>query len=362
MAFSHFHIGPHPLGPGNPCFIIAEVAQNHDGSLGQAHAFIDAVASTGVHAIKFQTHFASEESSSEEPWRIKFSLQDKTRFDYWKRMEFTEEQWRGLQKHAKEKGLIFLSSPFSLKAIHLLEKMNIPVWKVGSGEISTSPMLESLMTTKKPILISTGMSDWKEIDSVYTMMEQKKVPIALLQCTSVYPTPAEKVGLNVIDFLKKKYQCPVGLSDHSAKIYTCFAAAAHGIHLLEVHVTLSQDMFGPDVTSSLTIQELTQVVEGIRWIEKIELHPVEKDQMAQELKEVKSIFSKSLVASCDLPASTILQKQHFQFKKPGTGLSASSLNEVIGRKLIRDIKQNHFFKEEDFEPIIKNSVLERKTK
>src|ERR1017187_377266 len=147
---------------GNECLIIAEVAQAHDGSLGMAHSFIDTAARTGVDAIKFQTHIADAESTPEEPWRIKFSLQDKTRFDYWKRMEFTPDQWQGLKIHAEEKGLIFLSSPFSNKAVEMLEGMGMEAWKIASGELSNLPMIEKIIETKKPVLLSSGMSQVSE--------------------------------------------------------------------------------------------------------------------------------------------------------------------------------------------------------
>src|SRR5262249_4322806 len=133
-------IGSRSVGRGHPCLVVAEVAQAHDGSLGAAHAYIDAVAKTGVDAVKFQTHIAAAESTAAEPWRVKFSLQDKTRFDYWRRMEFTPEQWQGLRQHAHEKNLIFLSSAFSGEAVDLLTRLDVPAWKVGAGEITNIPM------------------------------------------------------------------------------------------------------------------------------------------------------------------------------------------------------------------------------
>ena len=137
-----FKIGGHSVGTGKPCLIIAEVAQAHDGSLGTAHAFIDAIAGAGADAVKFQTHIAAAESTPDEPWRVKFSPQDATRFDYWKRMEFTEEQWKGLKQHADECELIFLSSPFSFEAVDLLDRVGVAAWKVPSGETANAPMLD----------------------------------------------------------------------------------------------------------------------------------------------------------------------------------------------------------------------------
>ena len=141
-----------------PCFIIAEIGQAHDGSLGSAHAYIDAVAEAGVDAVKFQTHIAHAESSKHEQFRVKGFPQDKTRYDYWKRMEFTPEQWSDLLSHAKEKGLIFLSTPFSIEAVELLENLNVPAFKIGSGDIDNIDLIESVIKTQKPILLSSGMS------------------------------------------------------------------------------------------------------------------------------------------------------------------------------------------------------------
>src|SRR5882724_7822406 len=154
----------HSSGFGTPCLIVAEVAQGHDGSLGLAHAFIDAVANAGADAVKFQTHLAAAESTPGEPWRVKFSPQDKSRYDYWKRMEFTEEQWHGLKQHAHERSLQFLSSPFSLEAVDLLARVGVDAWKVASGEIANGSMLERMAATRLPVLLSTGMSPLTEID------------------------------------------------------------------------------------------------------------------------------------------------------------------------------------------------------
>ena len=147
------------------CLIIGEIAQTHDGSLGTAHAYIDAVANAGADAIKFQTHIAAAESTPGEPWRVKFSRQDATRFEYWRRMEFSQEQWHGLAAHARERGLLFLSSAFSPEAVDLLERVGVPGWKVGAGEVSNLPLLEKMARTGKPVILSSGMSDWAELDA-----------------------------------------------------------------------------------------------------------------------------------------------------------------------------------------------------
>jgi N,N'-diacetyllegionaminate synthase len=335
------------IGPGSPCFIIAEVAQSHDGSLGLAHAFIDAIAKTGADAVKFQTHIAAAESTPGEPWRVKFSRQDATRYDYWKRMEFTEEQWHGLRKHADERGLEFLSSPFSVEAVELLTRVGVAAWKVASGEVSNLPMFERMAATGLPVLLSTGMSPLKEIDAAVELVKQRDLALVVLQSTSVYPCPPEKIGLNLIPFFRARYGCGVGLSDHSAAIYSGLAAATLGIEALEVHVALSPEMFGPDVPASLTTAGLRQLVEGVRFIETMKAHPVDKEAMAAELAPMRNLFTKSVVARMDLPAGTLLQEAHLTMKKPGTGIPAARLPELIGRTLRRPVKADQLLHESD---------------
>lgn len=333
--------------PDENCLIIAEIAQAHDGSLGMAHAFIDAIANAGADAIKFQTHIASAESTPGEPWRVKFSPQDATRYDYWKRMEFTEEQWHGLKKHADEQGLKFLSSPFSVKAVDLLTRVGVAAWKVASGEVSSPTMFERMAATGLPILLSTGMSPLGEIDRVVARVKAKELPLTVLQCTSMYPTPPERIGLNMIPFFRERYHCGVGLSDHSGTIYAGLAAATLGIDVLEVHVTLSREMFGPDVPASVTTAELRQLVEGVRFIEKMMANPVGKDAIAQEMVPLRDLFTKSVVARMDLPAGTLLREEHLTVKKPGTGVPADRLREFIGRQLKRTVRTDEFLQFDD---------------
>src|SRR5436309_2202786 len=212
-----------------------------------AHAFIDAIARAGADGVKFQTHIAAAESTPSEPWRIQFSRQDEARYDYWKRMEFTESQWHELKRHADHLGLLFLSSPFSLEAVELLERVGVAAWKVASGEVSNVPMFERMSATGLPMLLSSGMSSLEEIDEVVQRVKQKGLPLAVLQCTTAYPCPPEKVGLNLIPEFRARYGCAIGLSDHSGTIYPGLAAATLGIEVLEVHVAFSREMFGPDV-------------------------------------------------------------------------------------------------------------------
>jgi N,N'-diacetyllegionaminate synthase len=344
-----FEIGGRRVGRDARCLVIGEVAQAHDGSLGMAHAFIDAIADAGADGVKFQTHIAAAESTPSEPFRVRFSKQDATRLDYWRRMEFTEEQWQELEQHASERDLLFLSSPFSIEAVEMLERVGMPAWKIASGEVANAPMFERIARTQRPVLLSTGMSPWQEIDQAVARVRAADLPLLVFQCTSAYPCPPQKVGLNVLDALKSRYDCPVGLSDHSGNIYPGLAAAMIGVDMIEVHVTLSREMFGPDVPASVTTGELRQLVEGVRFIERMRSNPVDKDALAREMAPLRQTFFKSVVAAVDLPQGTILEPQHLAVKKPGTGIPADNLESLLGRRVRRSISKDELLGEDDLE-------------
>jgi N-acetylneuraminate synthase len=336
------------LGRGR-CLIIGEVALSHDGSLGLAHAFIDAIAAAGADAVKFQTHIASAESTPDEPFRIAFSKQDVRRYDYWRRMEFSEEQWQGLAAHCRDRGVLFISSPFSIEAVDLLARIGQPLWKIASGETSNTALLDRVLDTGAPVLLSTGMSPVAEIDAAVARVKSRGVPVGVFQCTTAYPCPPEKIGLNLLPHFRQRYDCWVGLSDHSATIYPGLAAAALGLDLLEVHVALSREMFGPDVVASVTTQELRTLVEGIRFIERMRAHPVDKDAAASETAHLRRLFTRSIVAAVGLPAGTVLTRNHLAIKKPGTGLPPAQIDRLIGRRLARPVQADQLLAAEDIE-------------
>ena len=344
-----FSIGSHLIGPGKPCLIIGEVAQAHDGSLGLAHAFIDAIAAAGADAVKFQTHIAAAESTPAEPWRVKFSLQDETRYDYWRRMEFSEAQWLGLKRHADEKGLIFLSSPFSVEAVELLTRIGVPAWKVASGGIGNPLLLEAMYRTGLPMLFSSGMSDWNELDQAVAGARKAGCDVAVMQCSTMYPCPAEKIGLNLLPEMRARYACPVGLSDHSGVIFAGLAAVATGCDLYETHVALSRDMFGPDVVASVTPAELGQLVTGVRFIESMQAHPLDKRAMAAEMEPLRKIFGKSLVLRQAVEKGTILRRELLTAKKPGHGIPVADIDRVVGRRLVRSLPAAEFLQWQDLE-------------
>ncbi|WP_142785579.1 N-acetylneuraminate synthase family protein [Changchengzhania lutea] len=322
--------------------LIAEIAQAHDGSIATAHSYIDALATTGIDVIKFQTHIAEAESSIYEPFRVKFSKQDKTRFDYWKRMEFTLEQWIDLKRHCNDMGLEFMSSPFSNMAVDLLEQVGVKTYKIGSGEVNNFLLLEKIAQTGKPIILSSGMSSFQELDKTVAFLKSKQVAFSIMQCTTSYPTKPEQYGINVIQELKSRYHVPVGFSDHSSKIETAIAAVALGAEILEFHAVFSSNDFGPDVTSSLTIEDVKTLSEAVRNIEKAQMHPVDKSDNSK-FSELKSIFEKSLAINKDLQSGQIIKFSDLEAKKPANkGIPASNFEAIIGKQIIRNMKKWDF--------------------
>jgi N,N'-diacetyllegionaminate synthase len=247
--------------------IIAEVGNAHEGSLGLAHAHIDAAAKAGADTVKFQTHIAEAESTPSEAWRVKFSTQDGSRYDYWRRLEFTESQWGELKRHAENVGLRFLSSPFSVEAMMLLQRIGVDRWKVASGEVNNTRLLERIAATKQPVFVSTGLGTKKQIIEACSLFATPTV----MQCVSAYPTRPEWIDFSPYGWrdVEGCFAWNWGMSDHSGTIYPSLVAAYEGAAAVEVHLTLSREMLGPDVAASLTSTELRQLVDGVRFIERM---------------------------------------------------------------------------------------------
>lgn len=341
-------IGEREIGPAYRPFIIAEVAQSHEGSLGNAMAFVDAAKASGADAVKFQTHIAAEESTPQEPWRIPFSKQDASRYDYWKRMEFSFEQWAALKAHCDMRSIIFLSSAFSLKACDWLAKLGMPAWKVASGEIGNDQLLERMMSTGQPILISTGLAGPEQAIATTRRVQANGNPVALLHCTTRYPTPPEAVGLNILaDFREALPDTPIGLSDHSGTPNPAIIASYLGASIIEVHLALHKTMFGPDVSSSLTPETLRQLVEGTEAAWRMRQHPVDKEQQLGELGRESSIFGRSLYTTMAVPSGTRITEEMIAYKKPGGGLSYTQRDLLLDRTALRDLPVHHMLSADD---------------
>jgi N,N'-diacetyllegionaminate synthase len=343
-----FSIDGKAIGGGRT-FVIAEVAQAHEGKIDLAHQFIDRAAEAGADAVKFQTHIAEAESSFDEPFRIPGNWPAPTRFDYWKLMEFGEADWQALAAHARERGLSLLSSPFSIEAADLLRRVGVPAWKVASGELMHTALLEHMAATGLPMILSTGLASDADIDEAVGVCAKHRLPYAVLQTASVYPCPPERVGLNLMTELGVRYRCPAGLSDHSGTIYPGLAAVTLGAAILEVHLTLDRQMTGPDMTSSLTPSELRTLVEGARFIETMRANPVSREASAEAATSMRGLFTRSLAFRRDLPAGTVVSSEHLSLRKPGTGIAPAEQPAVEGRRLVRAVRAHTLVRAEDLE-------------
>ena len=315
--------------------IIAEIGSVHDGSFGNAKELIKLASDCGATCVKFQTHIADAESLSDAPNPDYFK--DESRLEYFKRTSFSLSQWKELKKIAEENNLMFLSSPFSLEAVDLLEKLNLFGYKIPSGEVTNLPLLEKIATLDKPVFLSTGMSDWDELDAAVAIF--KDCDLTIMQCSSMYPCPSENVGLNVILEMKKRYKYRVGFSDHSDGIAASISAVAFGAKVIEKHFTFSKKMYGSDARHSMEPDEFSLFCKEIKNAWNILENPIDKND-TKPYKDIKKIFQKSIVAACYIPKNTIINMQHLAFKKPGDGILANKYREILGHKTVLKIQKN----------------------
>ncbi len=320
--------------------IIAEVGNSHEGSLGLAKCCIKAAADAGVDTVKFQTHIFDAESLPDAPNPPYFK--DESRKEYFDRTAFDEAGWRKLKEYAEQEcGVRFLSSPFSLEAVDLLEAVGVERYKIPSGEVSNIPYLIRLGETGKPVLLSSGMSRWEELDAAVETLKTHGCPeIVLLQCTSRYPCPPEQAGLNNIALLRERYGLPVGFSDHTQGPAVAVVALTLGAVAVEKHFVLSKRMYGPDAPFSAEPDELAELVAQLRDAEKALQASVDKDAMAADLSGMKEVFEKSIVTARALQAGTTLTLDDLRFKKPGDGVPASRYEAFLGKTMTCDVPAN----------------------
>ncbi len=325
--------------------IIAELGMTHDGSRGQAEAMIAAAAECGVDAIKLQTHISSAETVRNAPTPPYFKAEP--RYEYFERTAFSKDVWKELKSCAKEHGVEFISSPFSIEAAELLVEIGVDAIKVPSGEITNIPYLEYLSGCGLPIIVSSGMSSLEEVDECKEILLKNNCNVALMQCTSEYPCGPEHVGLNMIgEFGKRFPNVPIGFSDHSSGVWAAIAAFYAGARIIEKHFTLSKKMYGPDAKMSMEPEEMRLLCDSIKMLEQAMENPVDKGS-AEEFSEMKRIFQKSVVAVEEIPAGTVIQKEMLGCKKPGTGLSTRYLKEIVGLTAKRDLKVDDIIMYED---------------
>jgi len=318
--------------------IIAELGSVHDGKLYMVKRLIKSAAKAGADIIKFQMHIADEETLINAPSPSYFISEN--RYDYFKRTAFKFSDWKKIIKYCKLNKVDFLCSPFSEKAVNILEKLKVKSYKVPSGELTNLPLIKKLKKTKKHIYVSTGMSNWREIDLAVKILKNN---FTLLQCSSIYPCPIEKAGLNVIKQFQDKYKCKFGFSDHTLGCSASFAAASIGATIIEKHFTLSKKMYGSDAKHSMEPDEFKFFTKTIKEIWKILENPVNKNDL-KIYKSMKRIFEKSTVAKIDLKKNVKLNMSNITFKKPSDGIRAFDYKKVLGKKINKDIKKDTIIK------------------
>jgi sialic acid synthase SpsE len=327
-------IGGRDVGPGAPCFIIAEAGINHNGDTALAAQLVDAAAQAGADAIKFQTHFPEHEMLR---GGATAAYVGESLFDLLMRTALSREGHVEMQRRAASLGIMFLSTPFSREAADFLDAIGVPAFKTGSGELTNLPLQQHIARKHKPMIISTGMSTPEEIDRTVQVVRAEGTPFALMHCTSTYPTPYEHVQLGCINWLQNLYGVPVGFSDHTLGSFMAFAAAANGANIFEKHFTTSRSLPGPDQQGSMEPKELAELVRGIRAIEQAsgatkKIQPGEQD--------VRNMAHHSVVSVRDIPAGAVITASDVWAKRPGTGIPAHQLAEVVGRKAAHSIAKD----------------------
>lgn len=328
-------------------FIIAEAGDNHNGDYNLALQLVDKAVEAGADCVKFQT-FVTENVISKFGQKAEYQKEntgsEESQFDMVKKLELSFEQFRSIQQYCKEKGIMFLSTPFDLESVDFLEEIGIPFWKIPSGEITNLPYLEKIASTGKDIILSTGMCTMDEIERALSVLRKNGAgQITLLHCNTEYPTPMEDVNLHAMRKMEDVFQVPVGYSDHTAGIEVPIAAAALGASVIEKHFTLDKNMEGPDHKASLEPEELKQMVASIRNIEKA-IGSGEKKPSPSEKKNI-SIARKSIVAKRDIRKGEKLTEDNLSVKRPGDGISPMRWYEIVGTAAVKDFKEDELITE-----------------
>jgi N,N'-diacetyllegionaminate synthase len=335
----HVVIASRRIGAGEPCFVIAEAGVNHNGDLNLARKLIDAAVTAGADAVKFQTFSADRLASATAPkaaYQKRATHADETQHAMLKRLELSADMHRALMKHCRERGIIFLSSPFDEAAANLLEELDVPAYKIPSGEIVNLPFLRHVASKRRPIILSSGMADLTEvIGAVAAIAQGGQGDIVLLHCLSSYPATPAEANLRAMATMAEACGLPVGFSDHTLGIVVALAAAALGACAIEKHLTLDCKLPGPDHAASLEPEEFARMITGIRTVESA-LGDGDKRVQPSEL-ETRAVARKSVVVARDLTAGDVLAPADLVSLRPGTGLSPALTGQLVGRRLLHDV-------------------------
>jgi len=331
------------IGDEEEVFIIAEIGVNHNGDINLAKKMIKEAAKTGVNAVKFQT-FIAEDILTENARKAKYQEKNTTehsQLEMIKTLELSEDDFIELSEYADSNNVLFLSSPFDLKSVDLLDKLNVPGFKIGSGELNNFELLEHIESKGKPIIISTGMATLEEIQETYDFITNKD-KLIILHCITGYPSKIEDANLKFITTLKSNFNVPIGFSDHSCGIELAIASIGLGACVIEKHFTTDKTLEGPDHEASLEPDEFKVMVDAIRNVE-IAMGDGKRTLCESEL-EIKKVARKSIVAKVDISKGSILDSNMLSIKRPGTGIEPKYLKSLFGKKVKVDMKRDDLIK------------------
>jgi sialic acid synthase SpsE len=340
----YINLGSRKIGPNYSPLVIPEVGINHEGSIEKAFRLIDSAKAMGAEIIKFQCHITDKEmiKTNDKPGKIS----KETLWSIIKRCEFSAEQEFKIKNYCKKKKIIYLSTPFSREAADRLNKIGVSAFKIGSGECNNYPLIEYIAKFKKPLIVSTGMNDISSVKKTVQILKKSKIKFALLHCTSMYPTPYEKVRLGGIkDLIKNFHKIPIGISDHSQNIWTCLGAVALGASILEKHFTISRSWPGPDMPVSIEPKELKDLITGSKAIWQARSG---KKNILREEKPIINFAYASVVTIEDIDEGEYLTKENIWVKRPGKGhFKAKDYNRLLGKKSKKFIKKDTYLNKSD---------------
>lgn len=335
MALHPISIAGLEVGTDRPCFIIAEAGVNHNGSLERARQLVDVAVEAGANAVKFQTFKAERLATLDAPkaaYQLRNTGAAETQYEMLQRLELSQAAHPDLMNYCSERGILFMSTPFDEESADFLDELGVVVFKLPSGEITNLPFIEHVARKGKPMIVSTGMAFLSEVETAVRCMEAAgNRDFMLLHCVSNYPAEPSDANLRAMHTMQETFNVPVGYSDHTQGIEVALAAVALGACVIEKHFTLSRDLPGPDHRASLEPDELARMVSGIRTVEAALGHG-RKEPAASEA-ETAAVARRSLVAACDIAAGTALTKDLIAIRRPGTGLPAQMLSQVVGRTM-----------------------------
>jgi len=337
------------VGDGHPVFIIAEAGVNHDGELERAKDLIDIAAMSGADAVKFQTFRADLLTTPETPLASyqRGNGMDVDQRSMLQHLELPDSAWPTLADHARSKGLLFLSTPFDEESLDMLVRVGIPAIKIASPDLTNHRLLRHAAKFGMPLIVSTGMATSDEIAAAVKTVTSEGGDLALLHCMSSYPAPAEQLNLRAIRTIAERFDKVAGYSDHALGILAPIAAVAVGARIVEKHFTTDPARTGPDHRASLGPAELRQMVDGIRAVERMLGDGEKRPRPAEE--ELRRLSRRSLTYREDLPAGTVIRSHHIALKRPGSGLAPDREQDVVGRRLNRDVRGDTLVTLTDFE-------------